>query len=62
MNETITAWSLAWRSRVMPAAAFWYFRSEGAARGAAAALGTDCKYTIREVQVRSDFSNWSDSK
>lgn len=57
-TTTITAYSLAWLSRTMPAAAFWYYRTEGAALAAAAKMQATCKTKVREVQVPADFDRW----
>ncbi len=54
----ITAWSLAWLSRTMPACAFWYYRTEAEARAEAAAMA-DYKTKVRAVQVPADFDRWA---
>jgi hypothetical protein len=59
-GRTITAWSLAWLSRTMPAASFWYYRTEAAARAAADKMRDESKTKIREVEVPADFDRWAD--
>lgn len=58
-TPTITAYSLAWMSRTMPAAAFWYYRTREEAEQVAAGMREECKTKIREVQVPHDFDRWS---
>ena len=62
MTKTITAYSLAWMSRTMPAAAFWYYRTEAAARAVADRMQESCKVKVREVQVPEDFDQWMEDR
>lgn len=57
---TLTAYSLAWLSRTMPAAAFWYYRTEAEALAVADQLRPTCKVKVREVQVPATFDRWSE--
>lgn len=55
----ISAWSLAWMSRTMPACAFWYYRTEQEARDVAATMQEGYKTKVREVQVPKEFTGWA---
>lgn len=59
-HPTITAYSLAWMSKAMPAAGFWYYRTEAAAAHAAEHMRPECKTKIREVQVPANFDRWAE--
>jgi hypothetical protein len=54
------AYVVVWRSRSMPAAGFWYFRTEAAAEACAAGMRPECRAQVRPVEVPDAFDRWSE--
>lgn len=55
----ISAYVLMWQSPAMSAPAFWYYRTEAAAREAAATFQDDDRTAVRAVRVPADFRGWT---
>jgi hypothetical protein len=60
-TPTVPGWSLQWASPIMPACAFWYYRTEAEARAAAAQMAERCSTLVRPVQLPATFTAWMEA-